>query len=116
MTDIVERLRKSAKNVRWTTEPLECAPTIEPDDAEEAADEIERLRAALLKKIEETLWYAYNTGIEKPDGQWTHCFMSDGEDLISQIGLDPSLGYYDAAEVKAAIPVAARAALGGRNA
>ena len=76
------------------------------------AEEIERLRADLLEKILETLWHHYDSGIERPhDGMWTHCFMSDGEDFIAQLGLDPSLGYYDAEQVKAAIPAAAVAAL-----
>ena len=58
MPDIVEKLRKSAKNVRWTTEPPECAPTIEPDDAEEAADEIERLREENAKLRAAVSWLA----------------------------------------------------------
>lgn len=107
MTDIVERLRAAPSEIGTMTQAVE--------HMREAADEIERLRAELIEKIEDTLWYAYNTGIEKPDGQWTHCFMSDGEDLIHQIGLDPSLGYYNAEQVKAAIPAAARAALEGKQ-
>lgn len=70
------------------------------------ADEIERLRAALIEEREDNLWEAYNSGNVK-DGQWTHMFMSDGEWLARECGLDPSQGYYDDAEVRAAIPRAA---------
>jgi hypothetical protein len=45
LSDIVERLRKQAHTERWTTEPPECREGIDVDDAEEAADEIVRLRA-----------------------------------------------------------------------
>ena len=94
---------------------IESMVTITGAEYVRLTSENAKLRAALLEKIEETFWHIYNTGIEMPDGRWTHCFMSDGEDLVSQIGLDPRLGYYDAAEVKAAIPGAARAALGGKK-
>lgn len=114
MTDIVERLLGSClgtpAQIPWPHSLLHDAV----NEILALRSDNERLRATLLEKTEETLWYAYHTGIEKPDGQWTHCFMSDGEDLIAQIGLDPSLGYYEAEQVKAAIPAAARAALEGK--
>ncbi len=77
-----------------------------------AADEIDRLREALGETREELMWSAYATGAER-DGQWSHLFMSDGEWLARELGLDPKQGLYDAAEVKAAIPVRARALLPG---
>jgi len=79
---------------------------------EKAADRIEELESALVEERLENLWNAYNTGFEK-DGQWSHSFMSQGEWLAEECGFDPSLGWYDANEVKEAIPQAARAALKG---
>lgn len=73
-------------------------------------EENAQLREALLQEREENLWNAYNTGHER-DGEWTHCFMSDGEWLAHECGFDPAKGYYTAADIKAAIPKAARAAL-----
>lgn len=70
------------------------------------ADEIERLRVALIEEREENLWDAYHSGHAK-DGQWTHMFMSTGEWLARECGLDPSQGHYDDAEIRAAIPRAA---------
>lgn len=85
----------------------------QPDERDE---EIARLRAALIETYEETLWNAYHTGHER-DGRWTHMFMSDGEWLAQQVGLDPRAGDYDAQYIKAAIPVAAakHPALGSHN-
>lgn len=83
----------------------------------EAADRIEALerelaeaREALVAEREETLWSAYSSGLEK-DGRWTHMFMSDGEWLAREVGLDPRTGHYDAEYIKSAIPRAARAAI-----
>lgn len=82
---------------------------------EELERENERLREALTQERLENLWNAYNTGFEK-EGEWCHSFMSDGEWLISEIGMDPTQGWYDAAEVKRRIPeAAARAALQGET-
>jgi hypothetical protein len=88
----------------------EALPTL----AAQAA-EIERLRGLLADEREENLWNAYNTGHEAGDGRWTHMSMSDGEWLVRECGLDPKIGHYDAATIKAAIPIAARQALGGPN-
>ena len=84
------------------------------DDAADAIEaltaEVERLGKLLVNEREEVLWNAYATGHEK-NGRWTHLFMSDGEWLVRQCDLDPTLGDYDAEQIKAAIPIAARAAL-----
>ena len=85
MGDIVEGLRGRS-----------CSLAIN----ERAADEIERLRGLLVAEREENLWNAYNTGHVK-DGEWTHMFMSDGESLVSECGLDPRKGYYQDAGISA---------------
>jgi hypothetical protein len=69
-----------------------------------------RLREALVEEREENLWNAYNSGHVK-NGEWTHLFMSEGEWLARECGFDPKDGSYPAEMIKAAIPVAARAAL-----
>jgi len=102
--DIVERLRAEAKLcVGWS--------------ANEAADEIERLRNELIEEREENLWNAYHTGYVK-DGRWSHMFMSDGEALAQQCGFNPREGDYPDADIRAAIPEAAKRAiqLGAYNA
>jgi hypothetical protein len=65
-----------------------------------------RLRAALLEERTDTLWNAYNTGMER-DGRWRHMCMSDGEWLERECGLDDSEPDHPADVVKAAIPLAA---------
>lgn len=77
----------------------------------EAADEIERLSEMLVEEREENLWNAYHSGHAR-NGRWTHMFIRDGEWLASQCGFDPRQPHYDDAEIRAAIPKAARAALG----
>jgi len=78
-----------------------------------AADErVKALEAKVVEQAEELLWEAYRSGSERPDGRWTHMFMSDGEWLARQCGFDPCLPDYDADAIKAAIPDAARRALG----
>jgi len=100
--DIVERLRKITS--------LEFVDMSIPTDVAEAADEIERLREKLIKEREDNLWNAYNTGAER-SGEWSHCFMSDGEWLVRELGFDPLKCHYSINEIKAGIPIAARAAL-----
>lgn len=73
-------------------------------DQRALADFCQRL---LIEEREKNLWSAYGTGHVKDD-RWSHVFMSDGEWLVSQCGLDPKQGWYDVEEIKAAIPVAAR--------
>ena len=73
-----------------------------------------RLREALVAEREENLWSAYATGDVCGD-QWTHLFMSDGEWLVRECGFDPKQGYYPAEEIRKAIPIAARAALGASH-
>ena len=82
------------------------------DLIETQAREIERLREALVAEREENLWSAYATGDVRGD-EWTHLYMSDGEWLVRQCGLDPKQGYYKAEQIRNAIPIAARAALAG---
>lgn len=78
----------------------------------EAADRIDALEKALVEEREENLWNAYHSGGVR-DGRWTHMFMSGGEWLARQCDFDPQLPGYDDAEIKAAIPIAARKALKG---
>ena len=82
------------------------------DLIETQAREIERLREALVAEREENLWSAYAAGDVRGD-EWTHLYMSDGEWLVRQCGLDPKQGYYKAEQIRNAIPIAARAALAG---
>ena len=96
--DIVERLG----SLRLSNEDYEVVV--------DAIDEIERLREKLIKEREDNLWNAYNTGAER-SGEWSHCFMSDGEWLVRELGLDPLKCHYSINEIKAGIPIAARAAL-----
>jgi hypothetical protein len=81
------------------------------DHIEALTAENERLREALVAEREENLWSAYATGDVIGD-EWTHLFMSDGEWLAKECGFDPRQGYYSAAAIRNAIPIAARAALG----
>jgi hypothetical protein len=74
--------------------------------ATEKERRVERLEGALRNEREENLWNAYATGSVK-DGQWSHNFMSDGEWLAEECGLDASAAWHDADEVKALIPEAA---------
>lgn len=87
-------------------------------EAEAAAlrAKVARLEGALIAEREENLWHCYYLGNER-DGRWSDCCMSDAEWLVVQCGLDPDQPDYDATAVKAAIPVAARAALtdGGKD-
>lgn len=84
---------------------------LELDRIEALTAENERLREALVAEREENLWSAYTTGDVIGD-EWTHLFMSDGEWLAKECGFDPRQGYYSAAAIRNAIPIAARAALG----
>lgn len=94
----------------WSTACLvEIAPALAHHIAAQDA-EIARLREVLGEAREEVLWCAYHTGHVK-DGRWTHMFMSDGEGLAADCGFDPRQADYDDAAIRAAIPVAARAAL-----
>ena len=71
---------------------------------------IAELEAKLVSEREDNLWEAYNSGHVK-DGRWSHMFMSDGEWLAQQCGLDPRQADYPDYVIRAAIPKAARAAL-----
>ena len=75
---------------------------------------VETLEAALIAEHEDNLWNAYNTGHVKDD-RWSHMFMSDGEWLAVECGFDCNLADFDDAAIRAAIPVAARKAIGGSN-
>lgn len=114
MSDAQERIwaGNDGFSNRWDwDEPVpDWEEYIHADLYEAIRAENERLREALSQEREERMWGAYATGIEK-DGQWTHAFMSDGERLASELGLDASKGWYSAKDVKALIPKAARAAL-----
>ena len=79
-------------------------------EAAEARNKV--LEEALASEREDNLWNAYHTGYIK-DGRWSHMFMHDGEWLAAQCDLDPRDVDYDDASIRAAIPIAARAALGG---
>ena len=85
--------------------------------AREAADEIASLRArvewleaALASEREDNLWNAYHSGHVK-DGEWDHMCMSDGEWLAHECGFNVKDRRIADADIRAAIPEAARQAL-----
>lgn len=85
----------------------------------EAADEIASLRArveametALVSEREDNLWNAYHSGHVK-DGEWDHMCMSDGEWLAHECGFNVKDRRIADADIRAAIPEAARQALKG---
>lgn len=105
-----ERTIEHAEQLELHIVGLEEAIAQSRDRIEQLEAENARLINALTGERLENLWNAYNTGHEK-DGEWSHHFMSDGEWLVRECGLDPKTGRYDAAEIKALIPqVAIRAA------
>lgn len=107
----VEDIEKAMNN-KWTGDGLAENERIEALQADKAKlrEEIDRLGEALVAEREENLWSAYNTGDVRGD-EWTHLYMSDGEWLVRQCGLDPKQIYYKAEQIRNAIPIAARAAL-----
>jgi len=128
MDDLVERLKQvdffvndpvSLKPRRRNPDGPEAAAAITTlrdklaaSEARIAELEVENawLREALVKEREEKLWMAYGQGYESY-GRWTHMRMADGEWLARECGFDPALPDYDADEIKAAIPKAARKVL-----
>lgn len=108
----------NSDNRGWYAGGCSTEPTMAMDDVRYVRADLfdalkaenERLRDALVAERTENLWNAYGTGFVR-DGRWSHSFMSDGEWLAMQCGLDPSRGWYDVAEVTEAIPRAARAVL-----
>lgn len=83
----------------------------------EAADEIASLRArvealetALVSEREENLWHAYHSGFVR-NGEWDHMCMSDGEWLAMECGFNVNDRRIADADIRAAIPQAARQAL-----
>jgi hypothetical protein len=121
MTDeakaLVERLRGDwpeilvEKHWMMDSDAIDAQRADAADRIEALSAENERLREALIAEREENLWNAYATGDTRGD-EWTHLYMSDGEWLVRQCGFDPKQGYYKAEEIRNAIPIAARAALG----
>ena len=92
--------------------PMTCEKSV---IIQQMADRIEELEAKLAKATkrliqatEESLWSAYHSGHCDEAGAWTHMFMSDGEWLMREIGMDPKIGGYDAEEIRGAIPATAR--------
>lgn len=92
----------------------QAATAVIAADRAELEAEVKRLREALVAEREENLWSAYATGDVRGD-EWTHLYMSDGEWLVRQCGFDPKQGYYKAEQIRNAIPIAARAALGASH-
>ena len=88
-----------------------------PKVCTEAADEIASLRArvevletALVSEREDNLWHAYHSGHVR-DGEWDHMCMSDGESLAHECGFNVKDRRIADADIRAAIPQAARQAL-----
>jgi hypothetical protein len=75
---------------------------------EELEGELAKATELLIQSTEENLWNAYHSGYCDEADAWTHMFMSDGEWLVREIGLDPDQARYDAEEIRDAIPATAR--------
>lgn len=71
---------------------------------------VEWLEAALASEREDNLWNAYHSGHVK-DGEWDHMCMSDGEWLAHECGFNVKDRRIADADIRAAIPEAARQAL-----
>lgn len=71
---------------------------------------VEALEAALASEREDNLWNAYHSGHVK-DGEWDHMCMSDGEWLAHECGFNVKDRRIADADIRAAIPEAARQAL-----
>ena len=113
--DLIARLRATAEaDAAYGYEARGGLFDEAADRIEALTAEVERLREALVAEREENLWSAYATGDVRGD-EWTHLYMSDGEWLVRQCGLDPKQGYYKAEDIRNAIPIAARAALEGTS-
>ena len=106
-----DRVKEQADEIERLRNKVQWLEMVENTVVKQHA-EIERLQEAFVREREDNLWNAYNMGVEKGE-EWTHCFMSDGEWLVRELGLNPLEGYYSINEIKAGIPIAARAALKG---
>lgn len=113
--DEIAEVRATAKAMREEGYQI-AAGTIDraADALTTLSARVETLETALVAEREDNLWNAYNTGHVKDD-RWSHMFMSDGEWLAVECGFDCNLADFDDAAIRAAIPVAARKALGGSN-
>ena len=90
----------------WNTRP----PNPLQAEVDALLARVAELEGALVELAEEALWNAYHVGHVK-DGRWTHAFMSEGEWLARECGMDSKLPDYDDAAIRAAIPIAAQNAL-----
>jgi hypothetical protein len=106
-----EGLNAVTWSLAWLFASLAAGQAIDKlEDTDGPYFRVNTLEALLIQERTDTLWNAYNQGFTK-DGKWCHAFMSDGEWLASEIGFDPSEGWYDDAEVKKRIPEAAKRVL-----
>lgn len=71
---------------------------------------VEALETALVSEREENLWHAYHSGFVR-NGEWDHMCMSDGEWLAMECGFNVNDRRIADADIRAAIPQAARQAL-----
>ena len=106
----LEALEWSGSHAEWSLTVAQAFARHRETATAELRAENERLRERLVEAIEETMWAAYNTGHVK-DGRWSHMFMSDGEWLAKQCGFDPREVDHPDEAIRAAIPIAACAAL-----
>ena len=113
-TDYLDNLNDTVRGLRQDIKAEQKHTDNALDNMDAAYRRCERLREALVAEREENLWSAYATGDVKGD-EWTHMFMSDGEWLAKECGFDPRQGYYSAEAIRNAIPIAARAALEGKQ-
>lgn len=110
----LEEKDRSEYNAAKTLDSERDANAILTDEVERLEAKLAAVTSALTDEHQDNLWNAYNSGHEK-DGWWTHCFMSDGEWLARECGLDPKQGHYDAKVIKNMIPKIVHPAIRGNN-
>ena len=87
---------------------MEDARKLHEARIEELKAKLAKATELLIHSTEENLWNAYHSGHCDEADAWTHMFMSDGEWLVREIGLDPEQARYDAEEIRDSIPATAR--------
>lgn len=73
----------------------------------EEREDADRLERALAVSIEDGMWNAFSLGHVRND-RWHHQRMSDAEELVFALGMNLEDKSWDAADMKAAIPEAAK--------
>jgi hypothetical protein len=95
----------------WQNEFDDCEESgveyVRADLLTQAQLRIELLEQALIRERAELLWAAYHDGFEIA-GKWSTQGKISCEWLVQQLGLDATIGTYDAQLIKQSIPLAAK--------